>query len=154
MKQINTYITEKLHLTKDFEPKYKYHPSGRLALRMIVIQLIEERGKDADLNDIDTSKVERMFSLFSNLDPHNIDISEWDVSNVKDMRAMFYGCKNFNCDISKWDVSKVQDMSVMFYGCEKFNCDLENWEVNAPRNMQYGTFDKCKSLKIPSWYKG
>ncbi|MBQ3414753.1 MAG: BspA family leucine-rich repeat surface protein [Clostridia bacterium] len=154
MKQINTYISEKLHLNKDFEPKYKYHPSGRLALRRIVIQLIKERGKDADLNDIDTSKVERMFSIFSDLDPHNINISEWNVSNVKDMRAMFYGCKNFNCDISKWDVSKVQDMSVMFLGCEKFDCDLENWKVNAPRNMQYGAFDKCESLKIPSWYKG
>ena len=153
MKQINTYISEKLHLTKDFDPKYKYFPKSRLQLKRIVIQLLKERGKDADLNDIDTSKVERMFSLFNNLDPHNIDISEWDVSNVKDMRAMFYGCKNFNCDISKWDVSKVQDMYVMFLDCEKFDCDLEDWKVNVPRNMQYGAFDNCKSLKIPSWFR-
>ena len=118
MNSLSTYITEKLHINKDIKVKeYKYHPKNKDELRSLIKGVIEERGKDADLNDIDTSKITNMYALFEYLDPHNIDISEWDVSNVEDMRLMFYNCEKFNSDLSNWDVSNVKYMMKMFNGC-------------------------------------
>lgn len=129
MKQINTYITEKLKLNRDSGRKYNYHPTSKEQLQRIVRNLLHERGKDADLNDIDVSEIDDMSGLFNHImDPHNIDISEWDVSNVKDMWMMFFKCKNFNCDLSQWDVSNVQSFGDMFLGCDSLK-------------------------KIPEWYK-
>ena len=140
---------------------YKYHPKDFKELRHLVKQLLNERGKDADLNDIDVSQLTTFYGkdtngdygLFERLDPHNIDISQWDVSNVENMRCMFHMCINFNCDLSYWDVSNVKDMRVMFAECKKFDCDLSNWNVSNVRDMD-NMFDGCISLKnIPSWYK-
>ena len=122
-------------------------------------KLLKERGKDADLNDIDVSKITTMFNddsgrgLFSRLDPHNIHIEYWDVSNVKDMGGMFNGCENFNCDLSEWNVSNVKDMRCMFYDCKKFTGQgLENWKPYKCKKMNY-MLSGCSSLKNkPSWY--
>ena len=87
MKQISYYILERLHINKDID-SYNYHPKTRDELKKLVNKLIKERGKDADLNDIDTSEIKDMNQLFYN-SPFNGDISGWDVSNVKDMSYMF-----------------------------------------------------------------
>ena len=118
MNNLSTYIIEKLHLNKDIKiKKYNYHPKDKDELRSLIEKLLEERGNEADLNDIDVSDITDMSSLFRNLDPHKIDISEWNVSNVKNMGYMFYYCENFNSDLSKWDVSNVTNMEYMFYEC-------------------------------------
>ena len=103
--------------------QYKYHPKDKDKLMELVEKLIEERGEDADLNDIDTSEITNMSGLFL-YEGFNGDISKWDVSNVQDMSNMFES-SDFNGDISKWDVSKVEDMSSMFD-----DCPLEN---NPPK---------------------
>lgn len=156
MKDLRLYINEKLVLTKDtFKKNYKYFPKTAEELRKILEQLIEERGKDAYLNDIDVSNMDSMGNmikragdkaLFEGLDPHNIDISEWDVSNVENMDFMFYDCENFNCDLSKWDVSKVKSMMYMFNKCKKFKgIGLENWDVSNVYNMDH-TFFECENF--------
>ena len=129
MNNLSTYIAEKLHINKDIKVKeYHYHPKDKDELITLLKELLEERGKDADLNDIDVSNITDMSELFYGLDPHKIDISEWNVSNVKNMELMFDNCINFNSDLNKWDVSNVTNMESMF--------------------------DGCNSLKIkPSWYK-
>ena len=105
MKNISTYITEKLRINST-KPTHSYKPNGYDELKYITKDLIAERGLDADLNDIDTSKITNMHGLFyigfQNI--RNIDISEWDVSNVRDMGQMFMWCERFNCDISEWNV--------------------------------------------------
>lgn len=109
-------ITEKLIINKNIKIKeYNYHPKSTTELRKILWDLLEKRGENADLNDIDTSKITFMDSLFSDSD-FDGDISQWDVSNVEDMDFMFYN-SNFtgkNGDISQWDVSKVEHMKDMF----------------------------------------
>lgn len=129
MKNLTRFIIERLKLDRSTKiDNYKYHPKNYDELKDLIKELLEERGPDADLNDIDISKITDMAGLFMNLDPHNIDISKWDVSNVENMRYVFYNCKNFNCDLDEWKVKKVHDMKNMFTG--------------------------CKSLKNkPSWYK-
>ena len=114
MKQINKYIQERLHINKDIKSNiYNYHPKTRDELKELVDKLVKERGNEADLNDIDTSKITDMSYMFYD-SKFNGDISNWDVSNVKDMSFMFYGSP-FNGDISKWDVSNVEYMRSMFY---------------------------------------
>ena len=154
MKSINNYINEAL-IKKDTKvEEYKYHPKTKNGLRSLLEKLIAERGKDADLNDIDTSEIDDMSWLFLILNPHNIDISEWDVSNVKNMSNMFDGCRDFNCDLSKWNVKNVRNMKGMFFLCDKFEGNgLSNWDVSKSTNTD-AMFYECTSLKNkPAWYK-
>ena len=153
MKNIYNFILEKLVLNKDTKIiKYKYYPQTREELRWI----IEERLADdlnADLNDIDVSKITDMSYLFDGLDPHDIDISEWDVSNVENMYHMFWCCKNFNSNLSKWVVLNVENMIGMFWCCENFNSDLNSWDVSNVKST-YAMFFNCISMKEPpKWYK-
>ena len=131
MKSINQYITEKLKIRKS---SYKYFPKTKEELKVIIIQLIKERGNESDFNDIDTSKITDMSELFYTIGNFNGDISEWDVSNVKDMGWMFYECESFNQDISNWDLSNVTNIGHMFDSCKSFNQDISNWDVS---NVKY-----------------
>ena len=149
MKQINKYIQERLHINKDIE-SYNYYPKTNDEFQELVDKLIKERGDDADLNDIDTSEITGMTSLFYG-SKFNGDISKWDVSNVKSMRYMFEASK-FNGDISEWDVSNVEDMDYMFDN-SNFNGDISNWDVSNVKNM-HGMFYKSPLEKNPpKWYK-
>ena len=116
MKQINKYIQERLHINKDTgNHSYNYHPKTRDELKELIKKLIKERGNKADLNDIDTSEITDMSSMFT-YSKFNGDISNWDVSKVEDMRYMFWDSSftGKNGDISNWDVSKVKYMKYMF----------------------------------------
>ena len=116
MKALKLHIIEALHVNKNTKGNYhNYHPKYKDELKELVDKLIEERGNNADLNDIDTSEIIDMSHMFHN-SKFNGDISKWDVSNVEDMTGMFWLSK-FNGDISKWDVSNVKDMILMFDDC-------------------------------------
>ena len=132
--------------------KYNYFPKTKEELQNLVDELIEERGNEADLNDIYTGYITNMSGLFKHRSDFNGDISGWDVSNVKNMSKMFYYCKSFNQDISGWDVSNVEDMSYMFWECEKFNQDISGWDVSSVENMRF-MFYYCKSFNqdISGW---
>ena len=116
MKNLKDIIQERLHINKDTVNYYNYHPKTRDELKELVDKLIKERGKDADLNDIDTSEITDMNYMFYR-SKFNGDISNWNVSNVKRMDSMFLRSEftGKNGDISKWDVSNVKDMGAMFY---------------------------------------
>ena len=126
MKKLNNYISEKLNIKNIKVHQYEYHPKTKDELKELVDKLIEERGNNANLNDIDTSEITDMYELFFDSN-FTGDISEWDVRNVKDMSYMFHSSKftGENGDISKWDVSNVKNMTDMF-----FNSPLEN---NPPK---------------------
>ena len=151
MKQINKYICERLHINKDTGNRhYNYHPKTIDELKKLVDKLIKERGNDADLNDIDTSKITDMTELFYQ-SKFNGDISNWDVSNVETMQCMFYKSK-FNGDISKWDVSNVENMNNMF-SLSKFNGDISNWDVSNVKKMVSIFFHSPLEKNPPKWYK-
>ena len=141
MKPLKQFIQEKLVIKKNKTRDYKYFPETKEELRDIIERRIKKEGKEADLNDIDTSKITDMSNLFNGID-FNGDISSWNVSKVIDMDSMFYGCKSFNQDISNWDVSNVNKMSGMFTGCESFKKDISNWNVSNVISMRI-MFDKC-----------
>ena len=54
--------------------------NSRDELKELIDQRIEEQGPNCDLNDIDVSRVTRMYGLFEGTE-FNGDISRWDVSN-------------------------------------------------------------------------
>ena len=152
MKQLNQYIIEKFKLnSNNIKNQYNYHPKDKPDLVKIIMNKLA-KDRNANLNDIDVSKITNMRYLFKELDPHNIDISEWDVSNVTDMGYMFFGCNKFNADISNWNVSNVTDMTRMFYYCKKFNCDISNWDVSHVTSIS-GMFTHCQKFNcdISNW---
>ena len=155
MKQINNYISERLHINKDIE-SHTYYPTNSPDLKSIIDKKLwgKDGDYDANLNDIDVSKITDMSGLFYQEFPHNIDISEWDVSNVEDMSNMFWTCNSFDCDLSKWDVRNVKKMRNMFKDCENFKGKgLDKWE---PINCTdfYGMFKGTPLEKNPpKWYK-
>ena len=105
-------------------PKHNYHPKTKEELVDLVKKLIEKRGNEADLNDIDVSQIKDMWGMFYSSE-FNGDISNWDVSNVRNMSGMFAHSK-FNGDISNWDVSVVEKMNHMFTNSE-FKGDISKW---------------------------
>ena len=124
MKNLNTYITEKILINKTTKTyHYHYYPTSFDELKELVDKLIKERGNNANLNDIDTSEITDMAQLFYN-SKFNGDISGWDVSNVEDMDRMF-AYSSFNGNISDWDISNVKNMNFVF--------DYSHLEKNPPK---------------------
>lgn len=147
MKQINNFITEKLIINKNIKVNnYKYHPETKDELKELIEKRLE-KDRDADLNDIDVSKIDDMSSLFSPSSSikgaRNIHIENWDVCNVTDMSEMFAYAGEFNCDISNWDVSNVKMMNYTFYNCECFNCDLSKWDVGKVKRWNNVFGGRC-----------
>ena len=114
MKEIKTYIIEKLKVGVSNTTKSVLIPRTTEELRKMIKDEISKNGLDCSLNHINVSKITDMTGLFSK-SKFNGDISNWDVSNVTDMSRMF-ALSKFDGDISNWDVSKVKDMDEMFYG--------------------------------------
>ena len=138
------------HSFKDISGKLHergyYIPSGdKEILRKLIDKLIERRGDECDLNDIDVSNIENMQCLFSRLDNFNCDISKWNVSRVNNMSYMFFGAKSFNQPINNWNVSRVVSMSTMFSCAYSFNQPLDKWDVSNVLDMS-DMFSNAKSF--------
>ena len=132
------------------KPRYNYHPKTKEELGNLINELIEERGNEADLNDIDVSQITDMSYLFYG-SQFNGNISNWNVSGVGYMDHMF-AYSQFNGDISNWDVSNVEDMYCMFFN-SKFNGDISNWIVWRVRDMDGMFYNSKFNGDISKWAK-
>ena len=154
MKQLKDILFEKLKINSNSKiNEYSYHPKDINELEELVNKLIKERGNDANLNDIDVSKLKGMPHLFEYSD-FNGDISEWDVSNIENMHCMFNNSKytGENGDISKWNTNKVKYMDYMFYN-SKFKEDISKWDVSNVEDMTEMFKYSPLENKPPKWYK-
>ena len=154
MRNLTKYIQEGLKVSsKSKFKKYNYYPKNHVELWELIGKLLDERGSDANLNDVDISQVTDLSSLFFRRFPHNIDISQWDVSHVENMNFMFGDCHDFNCDLSNWDIRNVKNMRYMFSSCHKFKGEgLDNWKPDNGTDL-YGMFNECPVEKNPpKWY--
>jgi surface protein len=86
-------------------------------------------------NNIVTTLMTDMSSMFENAYSFNYNISSWDTSNVTNMNRMFKVAQAFNQSLNYWDVSSVTSMYEMFIGAVAFNQPLNNWDVSSVTNM-------------------
>ena len=93
-----------------------YKPKDRYTLKKLLERMIEVRGDEGDFNDIDTSDITSMVSLFYFNETFNGNITGWNVSSVIDMSSMFAYATSFNQDLSKWDL-KGKKKTEIFYDC-------------------------------------
>ena len=103
MKQLNTYILEKLHLDKNIKVNsYNYHPEDKVELIELIKNRLEETEEydKLDLNDIDTSKIVDMAYIFQMVKGDN-----------------WYMDRNFHCGGVYGAMIGTQDMekSIDFY---------------------------------------
>ena len=117
--------------------KRGYKPKDRDTLKKLLKRMIEVRGDEGDFNDIDTSNIESMESLFLFNETFNGDITGWNVSSVISMDGMFSGATSFNQPIGKWKFPNVINMNNMFYGAESFNQDISKWKFPNVENMKF-----------------
>ena len=94
--------------------KRGYKPKDKDTLKKLLKRMIKVRGDEGDFNDIDTSDIKDMESLFQFNETFNGDITGWNVSSVISMDGMFWGAKSFNQPIGNWVFPKVENMNNMF----------------------------------------
>ena len=177
MKYINTYIAEKLRISKKQKSEYTLFPETKEELIKMIKDEVDKNGNECDLNHIDTSKITNMSYLFetakfngditywdvsnvtiftgmfasSDFTGENSDINKWDVSKGKRFIEMFY-CSPFNAYIGDWDVSNAESMTFMFCGAKNFNQDISRWNVYNVKNMN-AMFEDCYDFNqnISNW---
>ena len=128
--------------------KRGYKPKDKDTLKKLLKRMIEVRGDEGDFNDIDTSDITSMESLFHFNETFNGDITGWNVSKVIDMSHMFAYATSFNQPIGKWKFPIVRDMSDMFMKATSFNQDISKWKFPNVENM-IGMFWDASSFNQP-----
>ena len=117
--------------------------SGLIPFNNIVTTPMTEMGSmfasayvfDQSIASWDTSNVTNIGFMFHNAYAFNQDISSWDTSNVVNMTGVFNNASAFNQPLNSWDTSNVVVMDYMFYGASAFNQNISSWQV-------YGLFSK------------
>ena len=121
--------------------KRGYKPKDRDTLKELLERMIEVRGDEGNFNDIDTSDITSMVSLFQFNSTFNGDITGWNVSSVISMDNMFLGATSFNQPIGNWEFPNVTDMNHMFSYALSFNQDLSKWDLS--KKKKYKIFYGC-----------
>ena len=129
MKTLTSHINEALKIGKNLSKfsTYSCKPKNKEELRDIINSRIDKEFYWCDLNDIDTSLITDMSSLFA-YSSFTGDISKWDISNVTNMTYMFIG-SSFDGDISNWKIPDNCHTAYMF-----LNCKIK--EEHKPKSLQ------------------
>ena len=81
-------------------------------------------------NNIVTTNMRNMSSMFANADTFNYPIESWDTSRVTDMSFMFNNARMFNQPIGIWNTGNVVFMFAMFAGAQRFNQNISSWNLD------------------------
>ena len=116
--------------------KKGYKPKDKDTLKKLLERMIKVRGDEGDFNDIDTSDIKDMESLFQFNETFNGDITGWNVSSVISMDNMFLGATSFNQPIGNWEFPNVTNMNRMFFYATSFNQDLSKWDLKGKDKIE------------------
>ena len=72
MKTITQLITERLQLNKDRVQRYEYFPETKKELRDIIENLIDKKGNNVDLNELNIPQVDNASLFVLENDDYNI----------------------------------------------------------------------------------
>ena len=102
-----------------------------------------------DISNINTSKVNSMFCMFSESQIGNLNsqLVYLDTHNVLDMTYMFKGVNCKVIDVGMFDTGKLADCSGMFFGCSAVIKGISNLKNNAIGYMTC-MFANFKNLNI------
>ena len=151
MKNLRSYLTERLLINKDFKDNRITVTSLKELKNIIKERYVDPNTKKPnnhiDLSDIDVSELNDLSTSFLWYRFKTIDISGWDTSNVKDMTMMFYGCFDLTdiIGIENMNIDNVECMGYMFSDCKKLDITdkIKDWKVN-PKNVRVsGMFREC-----------
>ena len=101
----------------------KNEPSG--------VNYFTTSGQLVPFNNIITTFMTDMSTLFQSTNTFNQPISSWDTSSVTDMSGMFYYASAFNQPIGSWNTSSVNNMSAMFNYASAFNQPISSWNTSS-----------------------
>jgi surface protein len=76
------------------------------------------------------TSMECMFQTCKNLSTVP-NINSWNTSKVEKMGSLFNNCSKFNQDISGWNTSKVNSMAQMFRNASAFNQNIGGWNLSG-----------------------
>ncbi len=88
-------------------------------------------------NNIVTTLMTDMLSLFTFKSSFNDPIGSWDTGAVTNMSQMFYYATGFNKPIGAWNTGAVTTMSNMFVNATAFNQAIGAWNTGAVTDMGY-----------------
>jgi surface protein len=88
-------------------------------------------------NNIITTLMTDMSSIFQNANNFNQNINAWDTSTVTNMSRMFESAFAFNQSIASWNTSNVTNMSIMFGSARAFNQSIGSWDTSNVTNMSF-----------------
>jgi surface protein len=111
---------------------------------------------NSDISSWDTSKVTDMFQMFNGAENFNQNIGSWNTSSVTNMYYMFVDAFIFNNNgsstIGSWDTSKVTTMTGMFFNVFTFNQNIGSWNTSSVTDMS-NMFTQAQNFNqnIGSW---
>jgi surface protein len=113
-------------------------------------------GNVVPFNNIVTTLMTDMSSLFASASAFNQPIDSWDTSKVTTMSNMFSGASAFNQNIGYWNISKVTNMSNMFNGATSFNQNISSWDVynlstKPQQPTDFSTGSALTVANMPIW---
>ena len=133
-------------------------------LSNLIKTIVEVRGNECNLNDIDVSNIHSMCFYSSMYDgiigiffrsDFDGNISGWDMSNVRYTNHMFME-SNFTGKNGIFKITKdchIVEMNGMFM-FSRFNTNIDDWEINEDCNIEdmfvYTPLEK--NNKLPDWY--
>ena len=91
--------------------------------------------REIPFNNIVTTLMTDMSTIFADAREFNRDIGNWDTSRVTNMSVMFSNATIFNQPIGNWNTSQVTNMSFMFNGATNFSQPINNWDTGRVENM-------------------
>jgi surface protein len=88
-------------------------------------------GNAVPFNNIVTTLMTYMRTLFMGAQTFNEPIASWDTSNVLTMYQMFWEARAFNQPIGNWNTTKVTSMDYMTYNAFAFRQNISGWNTVA-----------------------
>ena len=88
-------------------------------------------------NNIVTTLMTDMSSLFISKSGFNQPIGAWDTGAVTNMDHMFWNATAFNQPIGAWNTAAVTNMYATFGSATAFNQPIGSWNTAAVTNMMY-----------------
>lgn len=151
MKSLNTYIIEKLYISKSSKFNYFVPNSMDELVDKIIIRIHDTKTDTLDLSYIDCKNLTNLENLFRNVykkinlsDMENIkiiNVSNWNVSSISNFEYCFTRLDTIEYieGLNTWDMSNANTINGMFSNCKQLKeLDLSGWELRLSEKETFG----------------